>query len=520
MVAVKPSQIREIDAYAEEKLNLPTAILMQRAGEAVFRAVQTKLHKKNPLVLVLCGGGNNGGDGYVAARLMVEHGMCVCAVDLFSVGQRSQAGKAALEAYLATPYARILYGIADVEKELAKADCVVEAVYGVGARADLPEEVLFILRTLHKEREKRAASGKKMLSVSVDCPIGVDSESGTAHEEAFEFDVTVELSFPKIGTHSYPAARYAGEFFYDSLGLPMKQIIDNFNLQDIVMDGESAKGMLPFRDPEGHKGSFGTLGMLAGSRLYRGAALLSAESALRGGVGLLRYFGEDEVCDALLLRTPEAVCHRMGAIADMSEADAERFVADAPKTTAFLIGSGCGQSQGLAFLLRAFLQSEGAPLILDADALNVLAERQYGLLAFLIQSKRKVLLTPHPLEFARLIGQSVDEVQANRLPLAREFAVKYGVTLLLKGKGTVAVDQNGRIAVNTSGNTALSKGGSGDVLAGLCASYAAQGLPLFDAASLGAYLHGKAAETLSEILGEAGVLPSDLPMAIAKEQNQ
>ena len=210
----------------------------------------------------------------------------------------------------------------------------------------------------------------------------------------------------------------------------------------------------------------------------------------------------------------------MGAIADMSEADAERFVADAPKTTAFLIGSGCGQSKGLAFLLRAFLQSEGAPLILDADALNVLAERQYGLLTFLIQSKRKVLLTPHPLEFARLIGQSVDEVQANRLPLAREFAVKYGVTLLLKGKGTVAVDQNGHIAVNTSGNTALSKGGSGDVLAGLCASYAAQGLPLFDAASLGAYLHGKAAETLSGILGEAGVLPSDLPMAIAKEQNQ
>ena len=156
MVAVKPSQIREIDAYAEEKLNLPTAILMQRAGEAVFRVVQTKLHKKNPFVLVLCGGGNNGGDGYAAAKLMIEHGMRVCAVDLFSIGQRSQEGKDALEAYLATPYARILYGIEDVENELAKADCVVEAIYGVGARADLPEEVLFLLRALRKEQIGRA----------------------------------------------------------------------------------------------------------------------------------------------------------------------------------------------------------------------------------------------------------------------------------------------------------------------------------------------------------------------------
>ena len=518
MVAVKPDMIRRIDQYAEEKLGIPTDTLMQRAGEAVFKCVQTKVNKKSPRVLVLCGGGNNGGDGYAAAKLMLEHGMRVCAVDLFAAGQRTEEGKRALAAYLASPDARMLYGTEDVREELFRADCVVEAVFGVGARESLPEEALWLLRTLHEVSGKRLSEkGESAFCVSVDCPLGINAENGTAHEDAFFFDATVELSFPKIGTHSYPAARYAGEFFYDSLGLPIKEIKDNFHLQDIVMDGEDAKKLRPLRLSEGHKGSFGTLLSFTGSRLYRGAALLAAEAALRGGIGLLRYVGEDEVCDALLARTPEAVCHRIAPIAPLDLETAQRLVDALPRADAVLVGSGCGRSEGLANLLRVLLLRRTAPTVLDADALNVLSDPKNDLFDCFSFCKGEVLLTPHPQEFARLIGKSVEEVQKNRLALARAFAERYEVTVLLKGKGSVIAAPDGRVCVNTSGNTALSKGGSGDVLAGLVASYVAQGLPVFEAAALGAYLHGRAGEVLAETLGEAGVLPSDLPLQIAKE---
>ena len=347
----------------------------------------------------------------------------------------------------------------------------------------------------------------------------MNAENGRASEFAFPFDATVELTLPKIGTHSYPAARYAGEFALDTLGLPIKELKDNFDLQDMIMDDDIASSLLPKRDPEGHKGSFGTLGMITGSRAYRGAALLASSAALRCGIGLLRYFGEEEVCNALLSYLPEPVCHPIAPLAQMQKADAESFLSNAPKVSTYLFGSGCGQSEGVAHLLRAFFASEGVPLVLDADAINVLSDVRYALLPLLKQSKRKVLLTPHPLEFARLIGKTVDEVQADRLSLARSFAQEYGVTLLLKGKGSVIAEQSGRVCINPSGNTALSKGGSGDVLAGAAASYAAQGLSLFDAAALAAYLHGRAGESLSEKLGEAGVLPSDLPKEIAKMAN-
>lgn len=517
MFAVNPSLIAKIDAYAKEQLAIPTHTLMQRAGEAIFSYVQTKLCKKNARILILCGGGNNGGDGYAAGRLLLEHGHLVTAVDLFSCGQRTEEGKRALRAFEETPDARLLHGAEGLAKALEKVDCVIEAVYGVGARADLPEEAVLVLSALGQLREERV--NKKQtppLFVAVDCPLGVNVLDGTAREDAFAFDATVELSFPKLGTHSYPAARYAGEFVLDTLGLPTDLIKDNFDLQNIIMDGETASKMMPHRDAEGHKGSFGTLGAVIGSAQYRGAALLAAESALRGGIGLLRYFGEREVCTALLARNPEAVCHPISPVAQMCKGDAAAFVSDSPKVSAWLIGSGCGQSEGLAHLLSAFLTSEGAPLVLDADALNLLADESYALLGLLADCKRQVLLTPHPLEFARLCRLTANEVQNNRLSLARDFAARYGVTLLLKGKGSVTASPDGRVCVNSSGNTALSKGGSGDVLAGLVASLAAQGVTLFDAAALGAYLHGRAGEELSKTLGEAGTLPSDLPMAIAR----
>ena len=512
-----PSQIAAIDAYARDILQTETSVLMERAGAAVAAEVMRFIPQSGARILVLCGVGNNGGDGYAAARLLLENGYDVCAVDVFNGGQRTEEGKSALRAFEETVGATLVYGIDTLSTLLNRADCVVEAVFGAGARPDYPQTAVDILSMLTEEQTRRTMlRQKRLVSVAVDCPLGINAADGTARNDAFFFDVTVELSFSKIGTHSYPARRYAGKITLNTLALPVERLRDNFGLQNVVMDDDTAKVFLPNRPIEGHKGTFGTLGVLAGSAQYPGAALLACESALRGGVGLLRYFGEHDAVRLLLARRPEAVCQTMPDLAEMSEADAETFFGETPRVSAWLVGCGCGRSAGLANCLRILLTSEGAPLVLDADALNVLADPAYDLLTLLAKSKRSIVMTPHPLEFARLAGSDVECVQSARLNAARDFAAKHRVTLLLKGAATLTASPDARIAVNTSGNTALSKGGSGDVLAGLVASFVAQGLDPFESCALGAYLHGCAANTLSLTLGEAGVLPADLPMAIAQ----
>ncbi len=516
MVAVCPEQIAKIDAFARDILHIPTAILMERAGAAVAKEVM-HLCKKGSRVLVFCGSGNNGGDGYAAGKLLLENGYSVHAVDVFGKGQRTEEGRAAYKAFCQADGFSLSFGVADAEGRLRECDIVIEAVFGVGARQDYPQEAVKLLADFARARQENIQSP---LFVAVDCPLGTDALLGTARDDAFVFDATVELTLPKIGLHSYPARRYAGTFSLHSLELPIDVIIENFNLQNNLTDDEYVKDKLPKRISEGHKGSFGALGVLCGSDAYPGAALLACEGAMRTGVGMLHYFGSREVMRLLLTRRPEAVCHPMPPIADMTAEDAVAFVTQAPEMSAWLIGCGCGRSEGLAHLLRAFLTTEGAPLILDADALNTLADSAYSLMPLLAKCKRLVALTPHPLEFSRLFAHQVSEVQANRLGMAREASCLHGVTLLLKGSGTVISSPSGQVTVNTSGNTALAKGGSGDVLAGVIAGFAAQGAALDDACELGAYLHGLAGERLSAELGEAGVLPSDLPIVIAKEMKR
>lgn len=282
------------------------------------------------------------------------------------------------------------------------------------------------------------------------------------------------------------------------------------------IDAALVKAYLPKRPQNSHKGSFGRLQIFGGSYKYRGAAHLAALGALRMGVGLLTLSTEEAVILTVSRRLPEVIFDAVSPISAWTGEDIERKCAESDTASAILVGPGSGVCRPLYDFLVALSQREGAPLLLDADALGAIAAYAPDVDVFFRTAHRPIALTPHPLEFGRLIGCSAKEVQENRMHLARKYAEKWGVSLLLKGMGTL-VCEGEEVYINTTGSSALAKGGSGDVLAGAVGAFLAQGVAPKAALAIGAYLHGAAGDTLAEELSEFGVLPSELPRQMARE---
>ena len=281
------------------------------------------------------------------------------------------------------------------------------------------------------------------------------------------------------------------------------------------IDAAYIKAHLPPRRRDSHKGSYGRLHIFAGSKQYRGAAILAAEGALRTGVGLVTLSSEETVLLTVGERLPELLLDARAPVSAWTEEEIALAVSASESANAVLVGPGAGVSPALYRFVYALSRKEGAPLALDADALNAIAAYADGVDGFFAGAARPILLTPHPLELGRLVRLSAKEVQARREALTRELAKRWGVALLLKGADTLVADGE-RLLVNTSGSSALSKGGSGDVLAGAVGAFLAQGAKPVEALALAAYLHGKAGDTLAEEYSEYGVLPSELPRQMAK----
>ena len=280
-----------------------------------------------------------------------------------------------------------------------------------------------------------------------------------------------------------------------------------------LLDATFAASLLPDRPDDGNKGTFGRALLFCGSEAYRGAACLAAEGALAGGAGLVELASWETVVSLVLSRAPSVV----GTAYVPSEIGAYLPLRLTEKATAVLVGCGSGRSERLCLSLYELLATPGCPVVLDADALNSLALKRETSLERLKAAARPVILTPHPLEFSRLSGLSPDAISSDRAGVASRFAVEYGVSLVLKGKGTVIAAPDGSTAVNTTGGSGLAKGGSGDVLAGLTVSLVASGLAPFAASALAVYLHGAAGDALTKEYSPLGVRPDDLPREIARE---
>ena len=277
-----------------------------------------------------------------------------------------------------------------------------------------------------------------------------------------------------------------------------------------ITDAALAASLLPKREQNTSKGSFGRAALITGSERYVGAAMLALEAALRGGAGYIDFLGSAALCESLRMRFPEAIYTLLDYTVDSGR---EALVAQTSRAGAILVGSGCESTEALYLAVAELLSTDGAPVVLDADAINAISS--YGNTNIIRNSHRRVILTPHPLEFSRLTGYTVEEIQSDRLTLARDFAASHGCILVLKGSGTVITD--GDISyVNSSGSSALAKAGSGDVLAGLLTSLLAFSTDALKTAALAVYIHGRAGDNLAVELSEFGVTPSDLPRECAR----
>jgi NAD(P)H-hydrate epimerase len=507
MILAKPQMISEIDKYASEKLGIPTRELMRRAGEAVADAVTSSIAKGSK-VRIFAGKGNNGGDGYAAA-LLLKDGYDVIVYDVFGSGQRSAEGKYFLDSFSSFGgVIKELFFDADTLRDISLSDCIVDAVFGTGFTGEYPEKAIRLAEIFN--------SLVDAYKVAIDVPLGVNALDGSVSDGAiYHADTTVALGFVKPGLVSYPAKKYVGKLIYDNINLQNNDIIANFKFDHFHIDYELATSLIPQREENSNKGVFGKLLMITGSFEFSGAAHLSLESALRSGVGLVTYLGEKELIPTLSSKFPEAI-YKPFSVKSADESVLESVIGLAEKHTAILLGSGSSKSDGLFKLAERFLKSAGAPIVLDADAINVLSEDPERGRELIRNSVRKVILTPHPLEFSRISGVPTDEVQRNRLHYAKSFARENNCILVLKGAATIVTDGFDTY-INSSGSSALAKAGSGDVLAGMLASVIASGVDPIHSAALSVYFHGLAADALADEFTELGVTPSDLPREIAKQ---
>lgn len=487
-------EIRRLEELAgKEGVSLES--LMERAGTAVALEAERRL---SPLAggraAILCGKGNNGGDGFVCARLLSEKGILVQVLLLEGPPQTELARGAFQRLPEAVETICAGHEPERAERALKEAGLIVDAVYGFGFHGALSGEAARFLAL---------ANEQDCLRLACDLPSGAECDTGRVSPGAFRADVTVTFTGKKPACASYPAKEYCGETVVAQVGIPAR-LLQGAAGGLFETEAEFAARALPSPGIQSNKGDLGRLLLVCGSYGMAGACLMAARAALRCGVGLLHLAVDERIYPIAAQAVPEAVFTILPWETDKRAC--ERLLREAlSKASACLLGCGLGELSEQA--CPPIFQECRAPLILDADGLNFLSRHP--------ESREKcrapLVLTPHPGEMARLLGRSVQEVQGDRLNLALEAAGRFQAVAVLKGAGTVTVSPDGRTAVNPTGNPGMAKGGSGDVLAGMIASLAAQGIPLFESAAAGVYLHGRAGDLCAQRFSSRAMLPTDLP---------
>ncbi|SDZ91740.1 NAD(P)H-hydrate epimerase [Desulfuromusa kysingii] len=494
-------EIMALDRQAIRGLGVPGVVLMENAGRSCCDQFEQAFSRYFPgPVMVVAGKGNNGGDGYVMARILAERGWQVRTLVLGQEASISGDAKVMLNIIrrlgLPVDFVETIPGLQN--SFTSEPALIIDAIFGTGLNSD----VVGIQAAAITHINESAA-----VVFAVDIPSGVDSSTGKICGLAVQAALTVTFDHAKIGLASYPGAGQVGELQVVDIGIPQAGRED-FSTNVHLLEKVEAQALLPDRSSSGHKGTFGHLLIVAGSPGKTGAAVLAGSAAERSGCGLVTVAVPDAIHDIIEVKLTEAMSCPLpsvdGLISLQAEVQIEQLLT---QRQSLAIGPGLGQSSGLSDLIKSLVKSAPVPMIIDADGINLLA----GQLEPLGEHREQTLiLTPHPGEMSRLTGLSVSEIEANRLVVAQEFAVKHGIVLLLKGARTVIAAPDGRVNINSTGNDGLSSGGNGDVLTGLIGGLLAQGLDGFSAASLGAWLHGRAAELVAASQGTAGMIASDL----------
>ena len=509
MKLLTSAEMRELEQRAEAA-GVSTDTLMENAGLAVAQEIWMQLGSlEDRRIAVLVGPGNNGGDGLVAARHLHEWG---AQVRVYALRERDDLQwTQTLE--LGVPCGTVAEdeNFEALEGLLAGAEAIVDALLGTGSSRPISGDLAGIMERLAAVRSKTV----KPKLVAVDLPSGLDADSGRLDPLAVGADETVTFHAPKVGLYMQPGAAAAGSVQQVEIGIPPGLDVD---LQTEVLERRAAKVLLPERASDAHKGTFGRVLVIAGSARYPGAAVLAAKAAYRAGAGLVTIATPQSIATHLISAIPEATLlplpeHDAGVI---SGHDAWEVVRDElPSVDSVVLGCGFGRHDHSGVFVRRFLISEEVAsvkgIVLDADGLNLVAED----LSSLVNAVAPLIVTPHPGEMGTLTGLSTDEVQGRRLTLARERATEWNCHVVLKGANTVVATPDNRARVSEVAQPALATAGTGDVLSGAIGALLAQGLPPFDASTLGVYLHGDAGNRAARTRGTIGVTAGDVADQLA-----
>ncbi|MDD2956170.1 MAG: NAD(P)H-hydrate dehydratase [Oscillospiraceae bacterium] len=491
-------EMRNLEALAVEE-GLSYERLMDNAGSAAAAAINRTIPVDGLSCLIVCGNGNNGGDGFVVARRLVERGARVAVVLVLGPPKTEQSlAMLDLVRQMEIPVWNAALESEEVQIALSQADIIVDAMLGVGFHGVLPEPAAAI------SQQVNAAIAAVF---AIDLPSGVDADNGFVCPGSIRADFTITFDSLKPAHVLYPGKEAMGEIEAVDIGISDK-CHEKGAISHFLIDEETIFSGLKKRTPHSHKGCYGRLLNLCGSAKMAGAAVISALSAARCGVGMLTVASAPRALAALNVRLPEAMTISLEETpeGEIAASNFQRLQKALSLSSACLIGCGLGNGPQTQELIPALVKTAACPLIIDADGINALIPS----IDILQQAKAAVILTPHMGEMARLLGCSVAELEEHRIQYALRFAEEHNVLLVLKSSTTTVVTPEGAVFISSVGNAGLARGGSGDLLSGLIAAFCAQGYSPLQSAAAGVYLHGAAADRCALRLSQYAMLPTDL----------
>lgn len=488
---VNAAQMKAADQYTIQKLGVPSLELMEHAAQACVQVLEDEKFDLSH-VCVVCGSGNNGGDGFAIARILQNNRY---SVETFCVGNPEHYTEETQEQMyrLQECGGKITYGMPQEDSY----SVIIDAVFGVGLSRKVEGRYRQVIEQMNRMRGTKFA---------VDIPSGLSATTGCILGCAFKADYTVTFQLKKIGLELSQGRTMAGRVIVPDIGISTDSICED---QEIVRTAgkDIYRKMLPDRPEDSNKGTYGRLLVIAGSKGMAGAAYLNAHAAYMTGAGLVRIYTSSDNREILQTLLPEAI------VTTYEEYNKEELLSLFTWADSVCIGSGLGMSRLSEKILKTVIEYVKVPCLIDADGLNLLAENKNYLNQM---AERRFVITPHMKEMSRLTGTPVEELKADRIQILKDFISRYRITCVLKDSRTLIASEEKGIRMNLTGNSAMAKAGSGDVLAGVISGWMVQGKEAEDAAELGTYIHGLSGDLAKFEKGVYSVMARDLIEYISK----
>ena len=538
MIAVTGQQMQKVDNYAIHNIGIPGIVLMENAAQQITKHIKgyiggIKPANKPPYeVVIIAGKGNNAGDGFAVARQLFISGIRVAVYCLFD--NSSYKGDALTNFEILEKLAVDIFPLVDsnetLKTHLQMAYVTVDAIFGTGFKGEITGEIGGVVDLINEFSN---------YTLSIDISSGINSETGAVSRCCIKAHKTVTFELPKIGQLVYPGAEYTGEFAVESIGMPKAAILASGSKTHFV-DMSMVRALIRQRPQNSNKGTFGKAILITGSEGMAGAGCIAAMSCLRAGAGLVYLAVPQSMMSIYQSVVPEAIAipikheytvynggnaikqdriteAEIAKESELSEVGLAKqgvnldnnfmeLIDRISNCTVLAVGPGMSSEEKSCQLLRNISQQCEIPVVMDADALNIAALDN----SIFNNFSNDVIITPHPGEMSRLTGLSISEIQSDRISVAREFAMKWGIIVVLKGARTIVADKYGNTYINSTGNSGMATAGSGDALTGVITALIAQGMSSIEAAIAGAYLHGLAGDIAGQEIGQHGITAMDI----------